>query len=350
MTLQITKAEGFWNDRTSSYNSWHLLLELAKALSAHPGWNIIDSYMPGASPERLNGDPISGGLWGGLDKWVNPKNAWFVVEQANPTGGRPAMQAKFQQNGSVTGFDDPSGNDYGYEGTVRIFCARFAPFGGWDLDPSTPDFANPTTKVTPNMQVMQDNGSNNGHWYFSIDDDFFMYFMFDTSANSWLSIGFYIGEYTPMFAGQDTPDHPAYLYLGSDGDYPNVTQYDGLAGISSEIVSERASYNAPRLYLPDENGDLKVWRAWSPPMNNGFINGTIVPNEFDPIVGIDLIEIIFMGLEIAGSPDTRMIGSLKHIWRGWGIGNGGFIGTKQYLTLGSNIACAIIEWDGVTSL
>lgn len=351
MALTTTKAEGFWNDRTSSYNSWHLLLELAKALSAHAGWTIIDSYAPGATPTRVYGDPISGGLWGGLSKSALEHNAWFVVQMSSPTGGRPAMQIKFQQTGSPGGLVDPSGINYGYTGTARGFFVRFAPFGGWDSDPSTPDFANPTTKVSNNLQVMQDNGSNNGHWYFNIDNDYMMYFMYDTSGGYWLSIGFYIGEYTPMTAGQDTPDHPAYMYYGSNGDYANYPYYLGLAGSGSEFVSERSSYGSPVVFAPDESGILQVWRPWCPPMSDGFIQGTTVPNEFDPTAGIDLIEIPIVGLEAyAESPDTRMIGSHKHAWRGWGIGLGGFISSKNYLTLGANVACTIIEWDGVATL
>jgi hypothetical protein len=348
MALQVTKGEGFWADQGTSHGR-HWLLEIAKALSAHAGWDIIDSFATAATPARLNGDPISGGLWGGLDKTNLSANAWFIAEQANPTGGRPAMQVKFQSAAGST-FDDPSGNDYGWEGSSRVSAVRFAPFGGWDLDPSTPDFANPLTKATENYQVQCDDGADNGNWYFHIDDDHIMFLMYDTTDSNWHSIGFYVGEYEPMFGAQDTVDHPAYCYIGSNADQPNNPAFLGIASLSSQFIAEDPSSLWPWIACPDENGDIQYWTLWCPPMSDGFIEGTMAPNEFDPVVGIDLIEVLFGGLARSGSPDSRMIGSMKHVWRGWGIGLGGFIGAKQYLTLGGNVACAIVDWDGSTSL
>lgn len=351
MALGITKGDGSWSDTGSNWNTWHWLLEVAKAVSAHASWDIIDSYAPRASPTRVNGDPISGGLWGGIDKTANNgnTNAWFVAEQKNPTGGRPAMQVKFQQSNAFGVLDDPSGEDYGYEGSANATVVRFAPFGGWDLDPSTPDFANPTTKVSKNFFIQHDFASA-GNWYFHMDDDHIMQLMYNTSGNDWHSVPFYVGEYTPMFAGQDTPSTPAYMYYGSDKDYEVKPYWLGLSSIVEHFVNEEDSADDIVVACPDENGEIQTWMAYCPPMSDGFIEAAMTPNEFDPVVGVDLIEILFAGKAISGSPDTRMIGSLKHAWRGWGIGNGGFIGNKQYLTLGANVACTIVDWDGATGL
>ena len=349
MALQVTKATGNSNDYGTSGAPWHWMFELALALDAHAGWSIIDSYAPGASPQRVNGSPFSLGLWGGLDRNAAQGNAWFVVEQQNPTGGRPAMQIKFQCANSG-GFDDPSGNDYGNEGANRFSAVRLAPFGGWDLDPSTPDFANPT-KVTNNYRLQMDDGADNCNWYFHIDDDHIMFLMFDFTDNNWHSIGFYAGEYTPMFGAQDTADHPAYMYYGSDADTQILPYWGGISSITPHFIQENYPTGTNTIVAcPDENGLMQEWDAWCPPMSNGFIGGTSSPNEFDPVVGVDLIEVLFGGLQKSGSPDSRMIGSMKHVWRGWGIGLAGFIGAKQYLTLGGNVSCAIVDWDGVTSL
>lgn len=348
MTLAITKAPNGWSTYGSSGAPWHMMFELAVALSAHAGWDIIDSYAPSATPDRVYGDPISGGTWGGLGQNAGQGNAWFVAEQKNPTGGRPAMQIKFQCANSGS-FDDPSGNDYGNEGQNRFVAVRLAPFGGWDSDPSTPDFANPS-KVTQNNFVGVDDGADNGNHYYHIDDDHIMHLMYDTTDNNWHAIMFYVGEYTPMFAGQDTADHPAYMYYGSSADVQIAPRYTGISTTTREFIHEKSAYAGPIVACPDENGDMQEWYVYCPPMNNGFIVGPMTPNEFDPVVGVDLIEVIFAGRAKTGSPDSRMIGSLKHVWRGWGLGNGGFIGFKQYLTLGSNAACAIVDWDGVTNL
>lgn len=348
MALEVTKGEGFWHDRGTK-NGWHYVLELAKAISGSAHWTIIDSYAPSASPQRVYGDPIVGGLWGGLSKTADQANAWFVAEQNNPTGGRPAMQAKFQCSaGSL--FNDPSGHDYGWETTGYVTAVRFAPFGGWDSDPSAPDFANPTTKASQNLRILIDHlSAPNGNWYNLLNDDYIMTLMYCTDGY-WYSIPFYLGEYTPMFALQDTPEHPCYMYWGSNGEYAVSPTFGGIADTLGEFLNERRSYTTPIVWLPDENGNIQEWRANVPPMNDGFIDGRIVPNEFDPSVGVDLIEVPFVGDEIGTSPDSRIIGSHKHVWRGWGIGNGGFLSGRQYLTLGANVACAIVEWDGVSNL
>jgi len=315
----------------------HFLLDLARAMSAHSGWRIIDSYALSAVPDRVNGDPIVNNLWGGLDETGLNSNSWFVAEQVNPETGFPAMQIKFQGTGAGA-FDDCSGNDYGWEGTTRIMAVRLAPFGGWDLAVSNPDFANPS-KVSKNFSIE----SVGTRWFFVIDDDFVL--MPQCNGFAWDNVSCYIGAYNPMTQNQHAPDHPCYMYYGLDA---NSQYLDGFWSNEQTpwFFTDRQGYNYYVVSCPDENGDMKRWNIHCPPLGY-FWSKTMYPNEFDADSSIDLIEVPISGVEIAGqpdSPDTRMIGSHKHVWFGFGPGDGVFLEGKQYRTLGGNKPCMVIPW------
>jgi hypothetical protein len=136
--------------------------ELANALSASAHFNIIDSYSTVVG--RYKGDPVADAIWGSVSQ-VGDVNDWFVIEcqTENPAlgalgySGLPKWQMKFQWDGRFTGnfidVSDPTGVKYPkFHGEDRCFLGRFAPWGGWDLADTTPDF-NPATPPLPSGAV-----------------------------------------------------------------------------------------------------------------------------------------------------------------------------------------------------
>jgi hypothetical protein len=114
-----------------------------------PNLRIIDSYSVSATPNRYIGDPIADGIWTVAGD-VNNENSWIVVEcitHLYPTLSLPNWQCKYQWVNAAA-FDDVSGLDYDMEGDVRVIAVRFAPYGGWDFDPSTPDFSGPAGQLS----------------------------------------------------------------------------------------------------------------------------------------------------------------------------------------------------------
>ena len=352
MTIQVYRSEKHADTEGSGWGR-HFLLDTARALSQHPDWEIIDSYAASAVPDRVKGDPIVDNLWGGLDEGSINSNSWFVAEQKNPETGFPAMQVKFQGT-EGSGFDDPSGNDYGWEGSTYMFAARLAPFGGWDLADVNPDFANPT-KVSKNLSLECDGEPD--QWFWVIGDDFILMPQLGGSGLSWSNVACYIGKYNPMTAGQHTPEHPCYMYFGHDNNGQRSPAY--WVSISDEwflnhipIWYTGALIKYFFVTCPDENGLMKRWVLHCPLLNN-FFGQMRAFNEFDQVPGVDLLEVPICGIEIttdADSPDTRMIGSHKYCWFGVGRGPGAFIGDKEYLALGANQTCVVIPWDGATAL
>jgi hypothetical protein len=125
------------------------MYETAIYFSGSTNFEIIDCGSSSATPTRYNGDPIADAIWTSSAD-VNNENSWFVIECTTslyPTAGLPNWQAKFQWCNAV-GFADVSGTSYGQEGVIRMNLIRFAPYGGWDLDPTTPDFSGPSGQLS----------------------------------------------------------------------------------------------------------------------------------------------------------------------------------------------------------
>ena len=219
-------------------------------------------------------------------------------------------------------------------------CVRLAPFGGWDLAVSNPDFANPS-KVSKNFSIE----SNGGRWFFVIDDDFVL--MPQSNGISWTNVTCYIGKYNPMTPGQHTPDHPCYLFYGNDTNGQLLNGY-WTRQSTRWFFNEYLAADYYFVSCPDENGDMKRWELTSPSFSY-FLNQIMYPNEFDSVSSLDLIEMPIEGLQISGqpdSPDTRIIGSHKNVWLCFGPGTGVFLDSKQYRTLGDNRPCMVIPWGG----
>ena len=338
-----------------SYDYGRTLLHFfAQALSLDSGWNIIDSYNAAATPQRLKGDPMTGGiggLWGGSSQGSTGSNSWFVVQQVNPEATFPALQIKFQAAGN-TNYVDPSGVDYGQDGNNRACGCRIAPWGGWNLDDTAPDFANPTTKVSRDMGWEGYAGASGFRTWLIVDDDYMVVPQFQYATYiRFQNFCFYIGRYTPLRAGQHTPAHPCVMYMGESTDYDMWPAYwtsDQEYWFFKDRVPAAQDFVVA---CPDENGIMKQWEAMHPNVAN-FLDGSAYPNEFDPVLGMDLLEMPIMGVHRNGdeySPDSRIIGKHMHLWCGMGMGYGAFMQARQLLPCGSNQVCVVTEWDGSTN-
>lgn len=135
----------------ANYRNWLYLF--AKAVSESSNFNIIDSNATTAG--RYVGDPIADNVWTS-ELSINSGSSyidgcWIVIESQDtiwPALGLPKWQMLVAPWSSSSGFVDPSGHDYGFVGTGRRVCWRFAPFGGWDLAGSSPDFAGPLGELS----------------------------------------------------------------------------------------------------------------------------------------------------------------------------------------------------------
>lgn len=186
------------------------MFETAQYFSGSTNFNIIDSYSSSATPNRYNGDPIADGKWtSGSD--VNNDNSWFVIECITSLHSGlsiPNWQAKYQW--SNVAFDDCSGLDYDMESDTNVIALRFAAYGGWDLDPSTPDFTGPSgQKSGKNKKIAPAQGI--GVYLlrniFYEDDGQFMWLMQNGSVGSdqlFYTLTTVIGDFSPI----DLDSHP----------------------------------------------------------------------------------------------------------------------------------------------
>jgi hypothetical protein len=192
MAIEVYQSSGQgninWNYNVEAF-------EVASFFSQSAHFTIIDSYTTHywnnypTIPKtygvlRFNGDPIGTDdparapgvkYWDTADD-VGADNSWFVVRcDTTRFGvlGLPSWEVKIQwvEGGA---FDDVSGLDYGNEGLTQSMFWRFAPRGGWDLAPATPDFTlgGGSYRSSPNHEMYAGTGgSGDAHrWFFVVDD------------------------------------------------------------------------------------------------------------------------------------------------------------------------------------
>lgn len=215
------------------------LFELAQFFSASANFNIIDSYSSAAGPPppgRYIGDPISGGHWS-LPTHVGVNNDWIIIEcvtTLHPGLGLPNWQAKIQIQGNLTGFADPSdvtGVKYPKNHNLgRRMCVRFAPWGGWNLAMSNPDFV-PVAIANPSSQnhstMMGHAGSGEVlHWILLTGPGWYLRF-----SRKWngtyrpTGVADFCGDVTPVDSA-DLPMPRAFLGLGTS----SQNDFDGVIG------------------------------------------------------------------------------------------------------------------------
>lgn len=168
----MTASEVFYGtSKAGTYNYGNIeLYDMANFFSQSSHFTIIDSYSShyktnkGSTPgtydvKRYKGDPIADydpsqpgyKYWESSDD-VGDDNDWIVVQcetehsQLAVMGysGLQKWQCKFQVVGNLKYLADPSdptGVKYPKNhGVQRILVHRFAPYGGWDLEDTNPDF------------------------------------------------------------------------------------------------------------------------------------------------------------------------------------------------------------------
>jgi hypothetical protein len=351
MAVEVYRAAETWNTGGWVWWSTGCFWYFAQAISGSSSWRIIDSYMAAATPGagRYKGDPIADGEWASNDASDPSHNDWIVVEQINPRTGFPRMQFKMQCCGSAA-YADASGSGAGYKwegtGNFRAFTIRFSPIGGWDLEDTNPDFATPA-KASDNRGIgwYHFGSGNDGRWFWVMDDDYILGLGWNIVTQVWMHVAFWIGDYNPKAAEQDTIAQPARAIVSDDA--LTVVNPEGV--LAGSFCIEQASSGMPCGCL-DENGVWQDWPYSCGPMED-FLPGGTQTNEFDDTLGIDLMEIPIR-LHAGGTPsgpDHRLMGSLRHVFRGYGIGMGARFDSKGFMCCALDYGL-ITEWDGSTNI
>lgn len=323
--------------------------EMASFFSASANFAIIDSYSAAAGG-RYKGDPITGGgpMWASkLD--VSATNAWFIIESiGSPTS--PQWQAKIQWTNNTTGFADPSGVDYGFEGQTYKVLIRFAPNGGWNLADTNPDFnptgypTNPTYRSANNYYFHAGWGTGGPYrWFFVADSGQLLRFSRKNTIpyQVWNWCGYY-GDITPIDPTADTMPRVAIPYLTNPTyGYASIGRVQEADCILSgdSYVNPWASYSG--MAFQDRNGDW-IETGQMMPTATHILNSLTQYNQFDSIPRLDTLPFYVI------TTSHGMLGTLPLCERAYGPGFT-LVNSKQYLSTRAGY-CLLIKWDGSTIL
>lgn len=170
------------------------LFQLATFFSASAHFDIIDSFSN--SKGRYKGDPIADAVWTASSD-LNNANEWIIIEcqTSHPMlatmgyTGLPKWQCKIQMASSSVSFadvSDPTGATYPKNhGVLRVCCVRFAPYGGWDLADTTPDFNPSSPPLSGHVSTQnhkQTQYTNVDHWVMICADGHFIRTAWGNSA------------------------------------------------------------------------------------------------------------------------------------------------------------------------
>jgi hypothetical protein len=239
--------------------------QLASFFSNSSKFTVIDSYSALSTPQRYKGDPITNGSWADAGD-IDEDNSWFIVQSETwLTSQHQALQrwqVKFQCV-DTAGFEDPSdpsGTTYtAYHGATGEILWRFSPYGGWDLEDTTPDF-NPSGGQSSfdNISLKCGHGGtgNDTRWYLVAGDGWICKFNRNNedALEFWFWGGF-IGDFYPIDSDcQPMPrciigDGPLYISgLGDQyGICRNVNYADSIGFVNEnlELVKTRFSIAFP---------------------------------------------------------------------------------------------------------
>lgn len=317
--------------------------ELASFFSGSAHFSIIDSYSSVVG--RYTGDPIFGGspVWASKSD-IGEANDWFIIESIGSTAASMQWQAKIQWTDG-TAFDDPSGEDYNYEGQTGKLLIRFAPHGGWnttslDFEP-TGYPTNPTYRASPNYQFWL--GSYyvaDNRWYLVADTGQFTRFSRENVSPMFIgNFGGFYGDITPVDPVSQPMPRVAILPHVQDNSLNQIENGSGVltgdnytAGWDSTgggVAFQNATYG---------------WSgtAYRQPTGTRLINYLTQYNKFDSTPKIDMLPYYVLS-------DTHgMIGTLSIIARGFGPGFM-LVDNKNWLATRYGYGC-IFKWDGSTDL
>lgn len=320
--------------------------ELASFFSTSVNFSIIDSYSSASTPTRYNGDPVDNGSW--ADKTdVGSANSWFVIESiGSPT--TPQWQAKIQWTDEYTDFDDPSGLDYQFEASRSKVLIRFAAHGGWDLDPSTPDFnptgypTNPTYRSTDNVYFHAGQNSNPGRWYLIADVGQLCRFG-DHREDAPYTInnfaGFY-GDITPIDPIEQTMPRVAIPTKFNGTGSLKVVE-DSNSFLTGDSLTNAWGGATGGVAFEDSSGGL-VQGAYMQPTATHILNASSQFNQHGTTPKIDTLPYYVI------STTHGVLGTVSMFERGYGPGLM-LIDSMQWLST-RNGYCLMIKWDGSSVL
>lgn len=263
----------------------------AQAFSASVHWNIIDSYAPNSG--RYKGDPIADLHWTSpysLDLSGNTvSGAWIVIEATGSliSGTPPMAQCLIVAQSALTGYVDPSGHDYGYSGGTdgQNILYRFAPYGGWDLDDTAPDFVGPGSEPSLRTALLRmATGGTSLYPVFCFDVGglacFTRYHEDNTGAP--YALGGYIGDYIPIY---DTVDLLPRLLYGCSGGAMVVTDLNQWESVQTNGVIRLFSPSKEELY---GSGSFTPFQDYGSPIYSKVVNRMTQPFRFGAQNAYDL--------------------------------------------------------------
>lgn len=319
--------------------------ELASFFSSSANFSIIDSYSSIAG--RYNGDPITGGgpAWASKAD-IGSANGWFVIQSiASPTS--PQWQAKIQWTDEYVDFDDPSGLDYGFEATRSKVLIRFAAHGGWDLDPTTPDFnptgypTNPTYRSGDNYYFHAGLNSQPCRWIIVADVGQMCRISYFNSIpyRSATFCGYY-GDITPVDAAEQSMPRVAIKgFYDPNGSLYNVENADALLTGDGQIANWNDTEGG--VAFEDKDGNW-VGTPYMQPGATHIFNAATQYNLHDVLPKLDTVPYYVI------STTHGLIGTVPLFERGYGPGFT-LVDSLQWLSTRAGY-CLLIKWDGVTAL
>ncbi len=357
------------------YNATSIMNYLAESFSASSHFNIIDSYTthqwinkaydgppPEGRPEafyggvRYKGDPITGSSFrstGTFNIWDDANDvggdSWIVVEclsHRHPELGLPNWQAKFQVSNNGTYIHDPSdtsGAKYRkYHNIRRMMVVRFAPWGGWDLENSTPDF-NPTVQLPVGVLPSTENhgaytGNADQHAYLVIDDGCISYCCTDKNINyQFAGLVFTMGDVDPV-SNEHMPMPRALL---SGDQYKSVFSINAYwledNGFTTSYYESITGYNGMAFYDNELN---LVERGFRIPSYYRFFgkSGYAQPNPYSS--KIELFPYIPMPYNA-----EKYWFTVPMLRVGFGIGTS-LVDDRRWLSTVNHKMCVYLKWDG----
>jgi hypothetical protein len=323
-----------------SYNSIdYQLFEMAEYFSGSSLFSIIDSYS--STTGRYKGDPISSATWTSQSDIAQYDNPWFIIKSlTSPT--TPQWECKIQGHSSETGFTDPSGIDYGSEGSGRIVRFRFAPYGGWTLADVNPDFVGPSSESSGNNKgyYLSHTGSGNPMKnYIIADDGQLAMFTMDMDTNLFVHFRLYMGDITPVDDSSQSMPRIHFNITNNSFCSPN-TIGDNTGLPEGSYYNEEP--NGGSIEYEDQNGDwITSSSSFRLPGGNTILDAYTQPNMYSETPSFDILPYTPL-IDTIG-----FIGEIPILGKTSGVGNGALFGDKEWISFGDSY-CIVAKWDGST--
>jgi len=342
MTVEITISDRLdW-----TYTNFGVrMYETAVLFSGMTNFNIIDCYSSAATPTRYNGDPIADGIWtSGAD--VANDNSWFVIECVStlyPSLGLPRWQAKYQWT-NAAGFADVSGINYDMETDIRVVALRFAPYGGWDLDPSTPDFTGPSGQKSGKNKKLGFSVVQSRNIFFE-DDGQFMHLIqngIPDTNNVFRTLTTVMGDFNPTkLDSQPMPrlhingfDDPVIGPINNNSWLCEEQYWSNTLGTSWDDTTLGVGYQNPSNVWTEESfktntTSILVNKYSQPAPNRSPIDTTIKPYQICTY-------------------SNGLIGEIPALGKFYGVGQR-LLSSRNWLSMGAGL-CLAMKWEPSVNL